>query len=388
MKNWRIYLKAAAMLILAAILLVSVLYIALPEFLFSTFLTVTAYLRPVEQLAPTTFRYVPRNTPYDKWLTASKSAIPVYEGMLIENVNSIALPPWGGMGEGVGGLYLRFADYQITDGRLLQIPVGGETAPLRHLYEMVVYALDGPGYTQLQQEGKPTQRVDWNQGGIFSIPLNVSYQHFNSSGEPLRLLAITSFPFVINGWNNTDFIYDNPFVFDERYDGEPDYFSKTSQAKRKLAKTNLVENALGHLLTSHDFRGEGAKTMGFDMAGNEMLSLHIASSPPRSTKRAHRHTSDAFILVLAGEGYSVTWPESDYEKRIRVDWQAGTLFVPPTYRYHQHFNAGAQISRHLAINVPYLVRRLGLRLEDQLEKDLPALQMEWQEELQSQAARK
>jgi uncharacterized RmlC-like cupin family protein len=322
------------------------------------------------------------------WVADSKSSVPVFDGLFIEDVNSIALPPWNGMGEGVRGLYLRFADYQITDGRLLQIPVAGKTAPLRHLYEMVVYALDGPGHTQLQQEGKPAQRVDWGQGSIFSIPLNVKYQHFNHSGEPLRLLAITSFPFVINSWNNRDFISDNPFVFDDRYHGESDYFTGTSQLKRKLAKTNLVPDARGHLLTSNSHRGEGAMTMGFDMASNEMLNLHIASSPPRTSKRAHRHTSDAFILILAGEGYSVAWPESDFNKRIRVDWQPGTLFAPPTYWYHQHFNAGAQPARHLAINVPNLVRRLGLRMEDQLEDDLPALKIEWQEEIQSQASPK
>ena len=63
------------------------------------------------------------------------------------------------------------------------------------------------------------------------------------------------------------------------------------------------------------------------------------------------------------------WEEEMYTSRARVS-------VPTT------------LARYLAVNVPNLVRRLGIRLEDQLETDLPALQMEWQEELQSQAARK
>jgi uncharacterized RmlC-like cupin family protein len=383
-----LYLKSAAVLVLSGIALVAVLYLAAPESLLLAFNIAYQHLRSMEHITPATFRYIPENTPYDRWLEDSRSSLPVFEGMLIKDVTSIELKPWIEMGEEIKGLYLRFADYQITDGRLLQIPGDGETAPLRHLFEMVVYALDGPGYTQLQQDGKPAQKVEWDRGSIFSIPLNVSYQHFNHSGKPLRLLAVTSFPMVINSWNNLDFVQANPFVFEDRYNGEPDYFSETVQVKRKLAQTNLVPNASQYPLSSHSHRGRGARVMGFDMAGNNMLNLHVSSSPARTNKRAHRHTSDAFILVLSGQGYSVTWPESDYEKRIRVDWQPGTLFAPPTYWYHQHFNAGAKEARYLGINVPHLVRRLGLRLEDELSQDLPDLQREWLEEIQYQTYRK
>ena len=38
----------------------------------------------------------------------------------------------------------------------------------------------------------------------------------------------------------------------------------------------------------------------------------------------------SIILLLSGEGYSLTWKEGA-EKRTRVDWHEGTVFVPPIY---------------------------------------------------------
>jgi len=128
-------------------------------------------------------------------------------------------------------------------------------------------------------------------------------------------------------------------------------------------------------------RGQGNKFIKWAMAGNSMISLHVSEMPPRMYKKAHRHSSDAFILLLSGQGYSLTWPEGNYHKRHRVDWQAGTLFVPPTYWYHQHLNSGSTPARYLAINVPDLVTNLGLRFSDQLEVDLEEIKDEWKEEL-------
>ena len=120
------------------------------------------------------------------------------------------------------------------------------------------------------------------------------------------------------------------------------------------------------------------------MAGNSMLSLHTSELQPESYKKAHRHSSDAFILLLSGSGYSLAWPEDNYHKRQRIDWQAGTLFAPPTYWYHQHLNSGPTPARYLAINVPELVINLGLRFEDDLNVNLNEVIEEWEQELTRQ----
>ena len=119
------------------------------------------------------------------------------------------------------------------------------------------------------------------------------------------------------------------------------------------------------------------------MAGNTMLSMHVSEMPPRMFKKAHRHSSDAFILILSGNGFSLTWREGAFNKHQRVDWQAGTLFVPPIYWYHQHLNPGNTPVRYLAINAPWLVEKLGLRFTDQLHDHLPEIENEWQKALES-----
>jgi gentisate 1,2-dioxygenase len=279
------------------------------------------------------------------------------------------------------GLYLRFADYQIIDGQILEIPPLGQTASQRHFYEKGIYYISGLGHTVIQQEGESPKRVDWTAGAVLSIPLNVRYQHFNDGTEPARLLAVTSFPFVINAVDNVQFIEENPFVMRDRYDGAEDYLDRSHAVGELNEERNFVEDARGADLRPYELRGAGSHTIRWDMAGNRMLSLHVAEMEAGTYRKAHRHSSDAFILILSGKGFSVTWPEGRYDKRKRIDWQAGTLFVPPTYWYHQHLNTGPTPARHLAINAPVLVRNLGLRFEDQLEQDIPEIRQAWEKEL-------
>jgi uncharacterized RmlC-like cupin family protein len=345
------------------------------------FFEIFARVKGVDVLTPTVLREPPPNSPYDEWLQAARHEIPVFEGLVIEDVSRIALRAWPQMGDGVSGLYLRFADYQINDGRLLEIPAGGGTTGQRHLYEKAVYILAGSGYTVIQQEGKPADRVEWAVGDLFSIPLNVSHRHHADSTGTARLLAVTSFPLMVNVMDSVDFVTANPHVFLGRYNGYPGYFDGTGVAAEVVQQSNFVEDLRQNPTHAFDYRGKGNRSSRWEMAGNSMLSVHISEMAPLMYKKAHRHTSDAFILLLSGEGFSLTWPEGAYHKRRRVDWQAGTLFVPPTYWYHQHFNTGMVPARYLAINSPTVIRNIGLRFIDQLEVDLPEVAEEWRREL-------
>jgi len=346
------------------------------------FFELFAYVKGVDVVAPTVVREQPLDSPYQIWLQSAREELPVFEGLMIEDVAAVALRPWPQMGIGVTGLYLRLADYQINDGRLLEIPAGGNTVNQRHLYEKAIYIIGGGGYTVFQQEGKSPERVEWEAGALFSVPLNVRHQHFNSGGGPARLLAITSFPLVLNVMSDQEFVTDNPYVFGKRYNGAADYFAGIYDSEGLEAHVNFVEDAREIATEPYDYRGAGAETMRLHMAGNSMLSLHIAEVPPKTYRKAHRHSSDAFILILSGEGFSLAWPEGAYHKRKRVDWKAGTLFVPPTFWYHQHLNTGATPARHLAINSPVLVRNMGLRFSDQLEVDIEEVRAEWKKEIE------
>jgi len=337
-----------------------------------------------EQVGPTMWRNRPHDTAYDEWIVANRSRIPIFEGLVIQDARTEPLGYWDDMG--VDGLYIKMADYQITDGWILEIPPQGQTKMQRHMFEAGMYFFGGPGYVTIQQEGQRAQRIDFKYRTLFSIPLNVSYQIFNTSDEPVRAVVVTSFPFILNATHNLEFVFDNPFEFRDRYDGDENYATVSEHPRVNHTTTNVVPDALEFELDEYDHRGKDTTNMHWWMSGNTMIDLHVSEMPSGKYKKAHRHSSDAFILLLSGNGYSITWPEGRYEDRIRVDWNEGTIFVPPIYWYHQHLNPGEGSARYLAINVPHLISDLGLRFKDQLEPDLPQIKEEWNAELAKQAA--
>lgn len=338
----------------------------------------------LEKVGPTMYRVRPRNTPYDLWFEKNKAAMPTFEGVVIQDARTEPLGHWEDMG--VDGLYIKMADYQITDGWILELPPKGKTKSQKHMFEAGMYFFGGPGHITVHQEGERPQRVDFQHRTLFSVPLNASYQVFNDSDEPVRLLAVTSFPFVLNAMNSEEFVFDNPFAFRDRYDGKEDFLTRREHPRENLTITNVVKDALAFELDEYDHRGKGTTNMHWTMAGNTHIDLHVSEMPAGVYKKAHRHSSDAFILLLSGEGYSLTWPEGRYEDRIRVDWNEGTVFVPPVYWYHQHLNSGIESARYLAINAPYLVRTLGLRFQDQLDTDLPEIKQEFEKEVEKRRA--
>ncbi len=275
----------------------------------------------------------------------------------------------------------------MLDGRIVELPAHGNTDSQRHFFEMGVYLFGGPGHTIIQQEGRKPQRIDWNYRTLFSIPMNVHYQNFNDSNQPVRVLSVSSFPFLMNAIDSEQFIFDNEFVLRDRYDAEQDFQETAKYIMPNLVERNLVPDAVKHETVQQKHRRAGATGMRWQMSGNSMLSLRVSELVPEMHKMANRHSSDAFILFLSGEGYSVTWAEGRYAQRTRIDWKEGTLFVPPTYWYHQHLNPGSIPARYLAIHTPRLVQNLGLRFIDQLKSDLPEIEAEWKEELQQKSPR-
>lgn len=335
-------------------------------------------LAGVEVLGPDAERDPPLDSPYLRWLERARAEIPVAEVAAIDNVATAALRPWPQKGEGVRGLYLRLEDDHVTDARLLEIPAGGSTAAERHLYEKGVYFLGGPGHTVFETPGAAARRVDWREGSLLSIPLNTRYRHFNDGAAPVRLLAVTSFPFVLNSFGNLDFVQRNEFVFSDRYDGGADYFERELYTADDWLDTHFVEDIRDSEVSAMAIRGAGNRVMHWNMAGNQMLSLHVSEIPPGSYKRAHRHSNSSPFLLLSGEGYTLAWPARGEHQRRRVDWQAGTFFAPPPYWYHQHFNPGSAPARYLSINTPDLLQHLGLRFTDQVETRQPELQREFE----------
>jgi hypothetical protein len=281
---------------------------------------------------------------YQQWQQGE--GVPVHEGAAIEDLTTLPVGDWQRVG--ARGALITLAGQERDDGQLIEIPATGQTAVLHHLYESLVYVAQGRGATTFWQRDGERQTVEWHQGSLFSPPLNCYYQHFNTDAdEPARLFAVTSAPTMINLMHNDTFVFDNDFVFDDRYSGAGDFFSDEGRklAKRVL-KTNFVPDVATFPLQEWRERGAG-KNIVFALASNTMAS-HVSEFPVGTYKKAHRHGPGAHVIVVGGEGYSLLWYEGETTKR-RVDWRSGTVLSPGDNEYHQHFNSGAVPARYLAL---------------------------------------
>lgn len=97
----------------------------------------------------------------------------------------------------------------------------------------------------------------------------------------------------------------------------------------------------------------------FELGGNQVLSSHLAELAPGGCSVRHRHTTEAYLYIVKGRGYSIV--NYDGEPETRIDWSEGTLFSPPVYAWHQHFNLDPdQPARYLAVQDTGLIRHMRL----------------------------
>src|SRR6266545_2794796 len=69
------------------------------------------------------------------------------------------------------------------------------------------------------------------------------------------------------------------------------------------------------------------KGLWFELAENRVLSAHLAELAPGTNSVRHRHTTEAYIYIVKGEGYSVI--NYDGQPEEVVPWSEGTLLSPP-----------------------------------------------------------
>jgi hypothetical protein len=98
----------------------------------------------------------------------------------------------------------------------------------------------------------------------------------------------------------------------------------------------------------------------FQLAANACLGGHVGELPPGGASVRHRHTSEAYLYIIRGHGYSIINYEGEPEER--VDWEEGTLLSPPVWAWHQHFNLSErEPARYLAIHNTLLMQHLRLQ---------------------------
>lgn len=282
---------------------------------------------------------------YREWQAAQ--GLPVLTGHFVPDLGAVDLVPW----ELIGGraTFINLEGSEATSGAYVaEVPPGASLKPQRHLYEEIIFILQGRGATTVwQTEGDAPRSFEWQAGSLFAIPLNAGYQlHNGQANEPARFVAVTTAPLLMNYFHNDGFIFQNPFQFTDRFDAREDFFSNEGRLidERQLERNFLPDVRDLELITWKE-RGGGGKSMSFELSGNTFGS-HVSDFQPGNYKKAHRHGGGAHILILKGEGYSLMWPDGG--EKIRVDWKPGAFFSPPDIWWHQHFNVSDRPARYLA----------------------------------------
>ncbi|MBI4484110.1 MAG: cupin domain-containing protein [Acidobacteria bacterium] len=293
---------------------------------------------------------------YEKWVESQE--LDVLRGFHVQDLNTVPLRDWNRLGG--KGVYINLEGTGKTnDAYVAEIPPAASLKPERHLYEELIFVLQGRGATSVWVDPQKKQTFEWQAGSLFAIPLNAWHQHFNGQGtRPARFVAVTSAPLVIDLFHNLDFIFNNDYVFSDRYRGEENFFSSEGTAyPGRIWECNFIPDCRNFVLQEWKERGARGQNAMFELAGNTLIG-HVSQFPVGTYKKAHRHGPGAHVILLSGKGYTLLWPEG--KEPQRVDWQAGSMFVPPNRWYHQHFNVGAEPARYLALRWGSLRYHTGL----------------------------
>ncbi len=286
--------------------------------------------------------------PYLDWVKGE--GIPIVEDFGID-LFAVETRPWARMETKGAAVHLKGrGDFMALF--LVDLAPGGKSAPQRHLYEEVVYVIDGHGSTTVESRDGSKHTFEWGPKSLFALPLNARYQHFNGSGaEAARLCSGTNLPMMMNIFHNEGFIFDNPYDFPERI-GEADYFAGEGEflpvkPGRHMWETNFVPDLSSMELQGWKNRGAGGTSIVFALADGLMHS-HTSEMPVGTYKKGHRHGADFHVFCVHGTGYSLLWYKPD-DEFVRVDWRHGVVFAPPDQMFHQHFNTDPSPARYLAI---------------------------------------
>jgi quercetin dioxygenase-like cupin family protein len=301
--------------------------------------------------------------PYEEW--RKNEGIQVYTGYSLPNIRTAPLQPWKRMG--AQGAFLDLVGGEgVNDGYLCEIPPGGQTNPQRYLFEEIVYVVSGEGETDIWAPGGAKQTVKWKAGAVIGPPLNTWRQHRNRGSAPARLLAISNAPVVIDLFHNLDFVFNNDYVFRDRYRGDPDAFgagpghlhhkdTNPAESEQKGGvetwESAYIPDAKSLGLFKSAERGKANSRIELQLADNTMQA-HISEFEVGTYKKAHRHGPGSHVVMLNGSGYTLLWKGalkySEAVDRVRVEFTEGTVFVPPDGWFHQHFNTSGDPARYLA----------------------------------------
>jgi mannose-6-phosphate isomerase-like protein (cupin superfamily) len=312
-------------------------------------------------------------TPFEQWMVEQE--LPIVSDYAVEDVRNVKRAPWEALGADAAFLQLHGMEH-FTAMFVAELEAGKATRPQKHVYEQVVYVLQGSGEAEIwAPDSKAAEGVtfQWQANSLFAIPLNCWYSLKSTGGVPAIFLAINDAPMMLDLFHDREFIFDNPYYFGSRFEPSDNWSSVQERVMSRrgtlLLRANIIPDIVNTEIDLDERRGNGSRITAYEMAGNT-LAGHLAEWPPDRYQKAHHHQGGAVLLIVQSEGYSLMWPsqagprpyeEGNEDKVVRVDWRPGSVFSPPSAWFHQHFNTGADPAKQVAVRFGSSDHPVGFR---------------------------
>jgi len=319
-----------------------------------------------------------QKTAYFKWM--ARQDIPVIDGYGVEDVREIATSPWARTGGNAAFVNL-YGMEGVTGMYIGEIPAGGALEPERHFYEEVICILEGQGATEIWQDGGRKQMFEWGPWSLFAPPLNTWHRLLNGERTPVKFLAVTNAPVVMDVIHNEEFIFNCPYNFSDRYSGADGFFNqglkRYESGMQHIWETNFITDIQSATIDKREVKGAGVSITQFELAGNSLIG-HLAQWPAGRYHKAHFHGPGAILLGLQSSGFVLLWSKElgirpfeagRDEEVVEIKWKAGSVYCPPGGWFHQHFNTGSQSARHLALRYGSRIHPIGFKIADKRSED-------------------
>lgn len=114
---------------------------------------------------------------------------PATEAVIIKNLKTTELTPREY--RNTKARFYRLGHDIRLQPHLSELPPQGFSVNHRHTTEAVIYIVSGVGHTLISWDGVNQERIDWEEGDMFSFPVWMWHQHFNDSdNDTVRYLAV------------------------------------------------------------------------------------------------------------------------------------------------------------------------------------------------------
>jgi len=303
--------------------------------------------------------YKPTASPYERYM--QEEGIPIFRGVGVRDTRELELGDWKRMGG--KGMFLALAGLEGLKGMyVLEVPPRGALNPEKHMYDEFFLVVEGRGTTEVWTDGQAKPHVfEWGPGTLFMAPLNANHRLVNATSGRALLIAANNAPPVMNLYQSRRFIFDNPYVFAERFDGSDDYFKPKTDLEaepvrgRAAIRSNVFSDVVNCELPLDNQRAPGYRRIQPYFSGfvaDATTGGFVAQYPSGRYSKAHYHQSGAVLVCLRGKGYTYNWPvdvgphpwQTGHEDTVDIcEYGPGGLVAAAPGGgnwFHQHFSVG------------------------------------------------